>query len=123
MTSYAAPRSVSSPKPRGHCLTPATSAARRLWLTRRDASTHLQTGLQAEQHRALQEQHKQAVKQARKDKTARFLNEIDQAIARGDQHVAYQTLKLLRPWKPALNANQNGLPKHGRLRVPSTEQS
>ena len=31
--------------------------------------------------------------------TARFL-----AIAKGDQHVAYQTLKLLRPWKPALKA-------------------
>ena len=38
---------------------------------------------QAEQHHALQDQHKQAVKQARKDKAARFLQEVDQAIARG----------------------------------------
>ena len=35
---------------------------------------------------------------------ARFLAEVDQAIAKGDQHVAYQTLKLLKPWKPALKA-------------------
>ena len=53
------------------------------------------------------------------DKTARFLHEVDQAIARGDQHVAYQTLKLLKPWKPALKAQLKD--DNGFLLSPATE--
>ena len=98
---------------------PATTVARRLWRTRREVTEHPLTELQAEQRRALQEQHKQAVKQARKDKTARFLHEVDQAIDRGDQHVAYQTLKLLKPWKPALKAQLKD--DNGFLLSPATE--
>ena len=44
---------------------PATTVARRLWRTRREDTEHPLTELQAEQRRALQEQHRQAVKQAR----------------------------------------------------------
>ena len=98
---------------------PATTVARRLWRTRREDTEHPLTELQAEQRRALQEQHRQAVKQAREDKTARFLHEVDQAIARGDQHVAYQTLKLLKPWKPALKAQLKD--DNGFLLSPATE--
>ena len=50
---------------------------------------------------------------------ARFLQEVDQAIARGDQHVAYQTLKMLKPWKPALKAQLKD--KHGFLLSPANE--
>ena len=74
---------------------------------------------QQEHQRTLQEQHWQAVKQARKDKTARFMAEVDQAIAQGDQHVAYQTLKQLRPWKPSLKAQLKDA--HGFLLNPESE--
>ena len=47
---------------------------------------------QAEQHHALQDQRKQAVKQARKDKAAWFLQEVDQAIARGDHNTWHTRL-------------------------------
>ena len=45
-------------------------------------------------------QAEQAVKQAKKDRIARFLEEVDSSLAEGDQHVAFKTLKLLQPWKP-----------------------
>ena len=34
----------------------------------------------------------------------RFLAEVDLNIAEGDQHIAFKTLKLLRPWQPARRA-------------------
>ena len=95
------------------------AAAKRLWRARRGDANRPSTEPPAEQHSALQDQHKQAVKQARKDKAARFLQEVDQAIARGDQHVAYQTLKMLKPWKPALKAQLKD--KHGFLLTPANE--
>ena len=112
-------RSVSFFKQRWHCLTVRPQPLLAVWRTRREDTEHPLTELQAEQRRALQEQHRQAVKQARKDKTARFLHEVDQAIDRGDQHVAYQTLKLLKPWKPALKAQLKD--ENGFLLSPATE--
>ena len=44
----------------------------------------------------LQELHKQAAKQAQTDRVHRFLAELDQSLAEGDQHVAFKTLTLLR---------------------------
>ena len=98
---------------------PETAAARRLWRARRGDANRPSTEPPAEQYSALQDQHKQAVKQARKDKAARFLQEVDQAIARGNQHVAYQTFKMLKPWKPALKAQLKD--KHGFLLSPANE--
>ena len=51
-----------------------------------------------------QEQHRQAAKQAQKDRFNRSLAEVDQSISDGDHHVALKTLKLLRPWQPARRA-------------------
>ena len=39
-----------------------------------------------------QAEHKQAVKQAKKDRIARFLEEVDSSLAEGDQHLALKTL-------------------------------
>ena len=50
------------------------------------------------------EAHKQAVKQAQKDRVHTFLAEIDQAMEDGDLRAAFKTLKLLRPWQPARRA-------------------
>ena len=61
---------------------------------------------------AAQEAHKQAVKQAQKDRVRTFRAQVDQAIADGDQHVAFKTLQLLRPWQPARRAQLRcGRPK------------
>ena len=38
-----------------------------------------------------QAEHKQAVKQAKKDRIARFLEEVDSSLAEGDQHLALET--------------------------------
>ena len=46
--------------------------------------------------RPVQELHRQAAKQAQKDRVHRFLVEVDQSIAEGDQHVAFKTLKVQR---------------------------
>ena len=58
------------------------------------------------------EAHKQAVKQAQKDRVRTFRAKVDQAMADGDQHVAFKTLQLLRPWQPARRAQLRcGRPK------------
>ena len=98
---------------------PEVAAARRLCSARRGDANRPSTELLAEQHSALQDQHKQAVKQARKDKAARFLQEVDQVITREDQHVVYQILKMLQPWKTALKAQLKD--KHGFLLSPANE--
>ena len=59
-----------------------------------------------------QEQHRKAAKQAQKDRINRFLAEVDQNIADGDQHVAFKTLKLLRPWQPARRAQLKSASGH-----------
>ena len=48
--------------------------------------------------------HQQAAKQAQKDRVRQFLSQVDQALAEGDQHVAFKTSQLLRPWRPARRA-------------------
>ena len=53
---------------------------------------------------ALQAQHKTAVKEARRKRVNTFLAEVDQTLRDGSQHVAYKTLKKLRPWQPARKA-------------------
>ena len=96
------PQSISFPKQRWG---PETVAARRLWRSRHGGTAQPLTESQTAPRQTLQEQHKQAVKQARKDKTACFLAEVGQALAAGDQHVAYQTLKLVKLWKPSSKLN------------------
>ncbi|CAE7795483.1 unnamed protein product, partial [Symbiodinium sp. KB8] len=56
------------------------------------------------QQPSAQEQHRRAAKQAQKDRVSRFLAEVDQSIAEGDQHAAFKTFKLLKPWQPARRA-------------------
>eukprot|EP00439_Symbiodinium_sp_Y106_P050809 s1109_g6.t1 len=53
---------------------------------------------------ALQAQHKTAVEEARRKRVNTFLAEVDQTLRDGSQHVAYKTLKKLRPWQPARKA-------------------
>ena len=71
---------------------PETAAARRLWRARRGGANRPSTEPPAEQHSTLQDQRKQAVKQARKDKAARFLQEVDQAIAIGGTNMWHTRL-------------------------------
>ena len=58
------------------------------------------------------EQHRKAAKQAQKDRINRFLAEVDLNIAEGDQHVAFKTLRLLRPWQPARRAQLKSASGH-----------
>ena len=41
----------------------------------------------------------QSAQEPQKDRFNRFLAEVDQSISEGDQHVAFKTLKLRRPWQ------------------------
>jgi len=79
-----------------------TLAARRLWRSRKPGPEATQEELEA--HALLVTQHRQAVTQTRKAKAAEFLAEVDASIHAGDQHLAYQALKKLKPWAPALKA-------------------
>ena len=63
--------------------------------------------------------HEQAVKQSKKDRIARFLEEVDSSIAEGDQHLAFKTLKLLQPWKLARRSQLKS--KEGNLLGPKQE--
>ena len=81
-----------------------TAAARRLWRTTQLASdADLSACMDQDARHA---QHRHAAKQARQNRAAQFLSEVDdQAIATGDQHFTYQTLKQLRPSQPAQKLN------------------
>ena len=69
----------------------------------------------------LQELHKQAAKQAQKARVHRFLVEVDQSLAEGDQHVGFKTLKLLRPWQPSRRAQLKN--DSGHILSPADELS
>ena len=66
-----------------------------------------------------QAEHKQAVRQSKKDRIARFPEEVDLSLAEGDQHLAFKTLKLLQPWKPARRSQLKS--KEGNLLGPKQE--
>ena len=68
----------------------------------------------------MQELHRQAAKQAQKDRVRRFLAEVDQSLAEGDQHVAFKNLKLLRPWQPARRAQLKS--DSGHILSPSADE-
>ena len=63
---------------------------------------------------ASQEQHRQQVRQRQKERAAKF-----EAIAEGASHVAYSTLKQLRPWQPQQRAQLKN--RDGKLMGPVEE--
>ena len=63
--------------------------------------------------------HAQAVKDSQKARISRFLAEVDESLAEGNQHVAFKTLKLLQPWKPPTRAQLKT--KDGHLLGPQQE--
>ena len=62
---------------------------------------------------ASQEQHRQ------KERADKFLEGVDEAIAEGSSHVAYPTLKQLRPWQPQQRAQLKN--REGKLMGPVEE--
>ena len=68
---------------------------------------------------AAQLHHKQLARQCKKERAAKFLEGVDEAIAEGASQVAYSTLKQLRPWQPPARAQLKNL--QGKLMSPAEE--
>ena len=59
------------------------------------------------------------VRQRQKERAARFLEGVDEAIAEGSSHVAYSTLRQLKPWQPQQRAQLKN--REGKLMGPAEE--
>ncbi|CAE7172856.1 RXLR78 [Symbiodinium pilosum] len=88
--------------------------SRRMWqLAREVKSSPNPDPARLAELEASQEQHRQQVRQRQKERAAKFLEGVDEAIAEGSSHVAYSTLKQLRPWQPQQRAQLKN--RDGRL--------
>ena len=106
------------PKRSRNCQRPLDS--RRMWQLAREAKASPNPDLaRVAELEAAQEQHRQLVRQRQKERAAKFLAGVDEAIAEGSSHVAYSTLKQLRPWQPPQRAQLKN--RDGRLMGPAEE--
>ena len=94
--------------------------SRRMWqLAREIKSSSNPDPLRLAALEASQEQHRQLVRQRQKERAARFLEGVDEAIAEGASHVAYSTLRQLKPWQPQQRAQLKD--REGKLMSPTEE--
>ena len=94
--------------------------SRRMWqLAREVKSSPNPDPARLAELEASQEQHRQQVRQRQKERAAKFLEGVDEAIAEGSSHVAYSMPKQLRPWQPQQRAQLKN--RDGRLMGPAEE--
>ena len=94
--------------------------SRRMWqLAREVKSSPSPDPARLAELEASQEQHRQQVRQRQKERAAKFLARVDEAIVEGASHVAYSTLKQLRPWQPQQRAQLKN--RDGKLMGPVEE--